>query len=284
MKEKLDYFDNLILDSVDYKGHRCKRFPNHLYYADEYADAIKDYFDNADPKIISFETNLSEEYNNIPICAFASSGRLCYLDFRNRLKENKVGRIIFEMPLHNDHTKSTRPTKMDAVDLDNNVYYECKCQEIRGKNKDGLRVSYRGCSKLFNKIGIEHYEEDTPDGYLSFRMSELGIILNDDPLYTNLHFDVKQLICHIIALANKKDGKKKTLQYVIYKPKQESIDENRYAKALYQELDTEIEVIFKKGTKIDKFCDDKNINLVKPEYVYINTIKDFNYLETKWKD
>lgn len=81
METKLDYFDNLILGSIKYQNHRCKRFPNHLYYADEYADGIKQYFDNTNPKIISFEVEIDKQFGNIPICAFASSGRLCYLDF-----------------------------------------------------------------------------------------------------------------------------------------------------------------------------------------------------------
>lgn len=279
-KEKLDYFDKLIEQSVQYKGNRCKRFPNHLYFKDEYADLIKDYFNSCDPQVVSYEVNVNEKYGNIPICAFASSGRLCYLDFINRLADKRINSLRFEMPLENDHTDSNADTKMDAVDLINNVYYECKCQEIRNKSKGGLKTSYKKCSKLFNEIGIEHFLNKESDEYLSFRMSELGVTLNKDPLYTNLHFDVKQLICHIIALANIKDDKEKTLQYVIYKPKQELIDRNGYARRLYKELDEEIAAIFADGTKIKAFCKKHNIVLKKPEYVFIETIDDFNYYET----
>ena len=187
------------------------------------------------------------------------------------------------MPLDNDHTKSTAQTKMDAVDLDTNTFYECKCQEIRDKNKGGIKASYREYSKLFNDIGIQHYGRISK-GCLTFRMSELGIILEKNPLYTKLHFDIKQLICHIIALAHLGGSKKKTLQYIIYKPNQTLIDNNGYARRLYADLDKEIDAIFAKGTKIDLLCKKHNIVLKKPDYVYIETIDDFNYLTTKWKD
>ena len=284
MKTKLDYFDNLLLDSIKHKSHRCERFPHHLYYSDEYAERIKEYFDNANPRINSLEVNVDKKYGNIPICAFGSSGRLCYLDFLNRFKEGKVKSITFELPIENDHTKSDANTKMDAVDLENGVYYECKCQEVRHKSKDGLKASYKEYSNLFNEIGIKNYLPNDKKGCLQFRVSELGIKLDGDPIYTKLHFDVKQLICHIIALANIKDGKKKKLNYVIYKPNQKLIDKKRYARKLYEELDIECKAIFAENTKIRKFCKSNGIELNhEPEYVFIETIYDFNYLETKWK-
>ena len=117
-------FDLAIRDSItcEYKEHLNKYRSDNKYYDEDYAILIRKYFKNKGFE--SYELRHNSRYKCTPICAFASSGRLCYLHFA------KKEEISFEVELKNDLPNNNHPTKMDAVKGDTN--YECKCQEIRG--------------------------------------------------------------------------------------------------------------------------------------------------------
>ena len=74
-------------------------------------------------------------------------------------------------------------------------------------------------------------------------------------------FDIKQLICHLLAIANQ-DGTNKKLVYLFFRPDPDklemssTINENELEK-VFDELKTEIEHIF--GSKPKKHSAIKNI-------------------------
>ena len=88
----------------------------------------------------------------------------------------------------------SRPTQMDAVIGDTN--YECKCQEIVSKSHTPLRESYLN-SDLFKEFGVLDYTVRSGD--LVFDVEKLGINMEGKNDYAHLHFDLKQLICHLFA-------------------------------------------------------------------------------------
>ena len=277
-------FLNAAIESIVYLQHMNKERKDNpqRYYDDKYAEPIKRYF--KERNVISYEVNRNNRWHCTPICSLLSSGRLCFLDFITRDKNN----VKFEEPIEND-LQNSQPTKMDAV-IGNN-YYECKCQEIVSKSHGGLRETYLK-SKLFNDFGIKNYSlvnEESKDEdckkreykVLAFNVSELNIQIKKNPDYRKLHFDLKQLICHLIAIAQKNKKNPVSLNYVFYIPSKSNQINEEYKNVikLYKELNEEIKAIWKKDTVIQKFCDENKITLNYPQMVPIGAINDFNYLE-----
>ena len=277
-------FLNAVIESISCLGNYNKERNDNppRYYDDEYAEPIKKYFKNNGT--ISYEINRNNRWHCTPICSLASSGRLCYLDFKN--KANVKFEVAIENDLHN-----SRPTKMDVV-IGGDEYYECKCQEIVGKSHSGLSKKYLE-SNLFNSFGVKKYtfdnekikDEESKEKkkrlVLAFKVSELNIQIKGNPDYRKLHFDLKQLMCHLIAIANENKEKPIVLKYVFYVPskKKDLINNYKNVKTLYEELDEEINAIWKEDTAIKEFCNDNHITLEYPEKKPIDEINDFNYLE-----
>lgn len=256
-------FDAAIRESLEYTGHLNKNRPDGKYYEDAYAQPIRDYFESKKRK--SYELNYSEKYKCTPICALASSGRLCYLHFR--YKEGAE----FETALSNGICAS-RPTYMDAVIGD--TYYECKCQEILYKSHSPLRRSYLE-SELFKKFEVKNYTINNEN--LVFDVRKLNIKMKGDNDYARLHFDLKQLICHLIAIANNNNNTQKVLQYVFFKPNREVIKKYPRVEKLYEELDAEIKAICASDTAISKFAEKHYINIAEPVFIELKDVKDFVY-------
>ena len=211
----------------------------------------------------------------------ASSGRLCYLYFQPK-------GASFETEYPND-LNASRPTKMDAVVGNENI--ECKCQEIVAKSHTPLREKYLQ-SHLFGELGVENYEmkqvpqkddatgETTLVNVLTFSCKELGIGLDED--YAHLHFDLKQLICHLIALANRKDKKQEVaLKYVFFTPNKEVIARYPKITQLYEDLRCEIKAIFASDTRIMAFAKKHRIviDTSRFEFVEIKDVRDFVFEE-----
>ena len=269
-----DRFKLEVSKSIQNKKHLSKE--RDYYYIDKYAQKIKTFYRKN--KVSSYEILRNDVLGAIPICSFTSSTRLGYLYFSRNDKAK------FELSLPSD-IENSYPTKFDAK-IDN-VYYECNCQEIINKSHGyGIPASYQWSSELFKEFGIQNYLEnkiieirDENDSlievqqYLRFMASELDINLKKDTLYTNMHFDLKQFICLLIALA-KSGNEKKTLKYLYFIP-----DDISSIEDVYSSLKDEIKAI-KKSNKIKAFCDKYNIKLDLEEYIKISSVEDFNYIET----
>ena len=276
-----DEFDLAVYESIPFHGHTNTKRNDNKYYDDAYAEPIKKYFKNNG--VESYEVNYSKRYKCTSICAFASSGRICYLYFRPK-------NARFEESLSNDLSNS-RPTKMDAVVKDTN--YECKCQEIVSKSHTPLSVKYLE-SNLFKEFNVNNYnvkpveEKDEETGkpsikqVLEFDVNELNIKLKGKNNYSNLHFDLKQLICHLIAIANNNQSNSpKILKYVFFTPNKEVVLKYKKVEKLYKELKEEINAILNKDSSISRFAENHNIKIIIDDssFVEIKDVEDFNYPE-----
>ena len=286
---KKDYREKLV-NCIKHQEPRNKARLDKYYYEDAYANKIKEYFDKHG--VESLEANYSSRSKTTPICSFISSGRLCYNYCRNLINSGK--NIKFEVPLENDlpYAKS-HPTKMDAVDIDAKEYYECKCDEITASKHDLLSISYFLKSDLFDEFGITKVvaekviEEDEKTSrkrksvYIKFPASllvDFTPILDKYPHYKNccyneMHFDFKQFICHLLALA-RVEGEKKLI-YKIFVPNPKELD---YYPAMTEE---EMKCI-KNSSKIDDFMKKHHISF-DWEFISIGEVVDINYEETYGK-
>ena len=273
----IELFNDAILESVDDKDNFNEIGPNtHKYYLpNDYAIKIKRIFDEHhwDSKEL---TPKNDEH--LPFCSVASSARLAFVDVSRR---GDYEGVEFEEKMFNDFC-TIAPTKMDIII--HKVCYECKCQEIVDGEKETLRVSYLNHKKslLFKELNIKKGSVDIKtaykkDGsvdyqYLSFSCKNLNI--NIDKTYSDLHFNLKQMICHLIAMANSKKGYH-TLQYIIYIPKLEIINQSNEFMKIYSELIKEIDEIFKPESEIMLFAHRHAINVPRPLY---KTVNDFRII------
>ena len=272
-------FDLAICESLKYRNHLNTKRDDDKYYDDHYAEPIiKDFKDKG---VESYEVNYNKRYKCTSVCAFASSGRLCYLYF-------KPQNAKFEVALFNDLSNS-RPTKMDAVI--GSVNYECKCQEIVTKSHSPLSTKYLE-SQLFREMGVKKYEEkiieekDNETGKISnrnvlaFDVAELNIKLKGKNNYSNLHFDLKQLICHLIAVAkNNEDSLPVKLKYIFFTPNNEIITKYKKVEKLYRELRIEIQAILSNESAITRFAKEHNISIEinDSSFIQIRDVDDFVY-------
>lgn len=245
-----------------------EKIKDFYYYSAEYVDEII--------KRMKERKIDSKEFvkNPLNIRSLVSSARLCF----NYLYDEADD---FENEIENDLKISIAPTKMDAIKDD--IYYECKCREVIYGEKERLRISYRNNSELFKELvdpniveTKRHHAKDAKNeyDYCVFRASDLGILNIGDKYYWEYHFNIKQLICHLIAIAHSGDKNVvKTLQYIIFKPNEEEIIKYPHLKKVYDELDEEI-IAIENSQAIKKFNKNHNIEL-DVKYEYISNVRDY---------
>ena len=283
-------FDFAIKESLFYceEEHFNQNRKDGKYYDDEYAKPIISFFAKRGTE--SFEVRFNPKSKCTPICAFASSARLCYL----YLGEDNS--LDYEVPLDNDLRSSSVPTKMDAKK--GNEYYECKCQEIVGASHTPFSPQYLDSplfQSLFEDFNVQKGfisigTKEIPDKktgktrtvkYLKFDVKELKIDYGKAKDYAHLHFDLKQLICHLIALANNKDAQEKAvLQYIFFTPNEESINKYSKVKRLYTILEKELNAILANETSVSKFAKKHKIEICY-KCVELKMVNDF-ISESRW--
>ena len=269
----LSVFKDAVEESIKKKGHRLSERNN--YYDENYVNHIREDFERL--KVKSLEVNYSNRYKCTPICSISSSGRLCYLYFR---KKN----VEFEQTLNNDINSNT---KMDACK--DNVFYECKCQELMSKSHDQLSANYLN-SDLFKELiknRVDEVEKSTiiikKDGkektkdVLNFDLNLLLGLEKSYGDYSKQVFDYKQLICHLIAIANSDKNNKvgKELRYIIFKPDKDKIKPKSKLETRYNEFDEEFKLLTKANTPIGDFCKHHNITISNYISVDIGEVDDF---------
>ena len=237
--------------------HIEKREDNKLYYTEEYRNALLKNDNYKRALKSSFEMNKTK-YGTYPICSWASSGRLCFLDFYN-----KDGNVKFEKNLKNDIGSTT---KIDAYNETSNTYYECKCQEVLSASIEHIRfsINYQKNSNFFKEMNLVGKVID--DKYFVLDIKNICPECKKESFY----FDAKQMICHLIALATLDNKTQKILQYVIYKP---SFDENKYKKlaSIYYELEEEY-ILLKK--RLDNFANNHGITIA--DNIFFKKIEDIH--------
>ena len=255
MKEDKKQFDRLLVDSLENPAHIN---PETTYYDEKYKSALIDCLKKRNLYSSFKKRELPENSRNPHMLSIASSSRLCYLYFQEK-------NILFEKGL----SVGFRSTKaqLDAFDESKGIYYECKCHEIFDKHQK-LWKSYQ--NRLSECFGIHGQIKDEE---IELSLQDFGIDdckLRGNSIY-ELHFDMKQLLCHLLGLEKNGGGK---LQYIFFTPSEKLIKENDWCLNLYKKLHTEIEVIWNSPV-INKMFDKANITLCEPLEIEIQNIDDF---------
>ena len=267
-------FDELIKNSCN-KGknlgnkHYC--INNGIYFNSKYKNELKKKIDDSNLyiKFPRREFN-SNKKRLIKICSVASSSRLTFLYFYNQMCKN----IKLEYPCKNGvHGNSY----FDAYDEQNNIFYECKCHEICNKSGHSkLSIAYK--SKLENLFDIKNLKKDKTNKHFEISFGDLRV--NDcskescsTSIY-KLHLDVKQLICHLIAMQNDESDKEKHLQYIFFVPDEYNNKKDKNVNELYKSLVSEWKaVINSKSFKAFK-TKNKNIFIEEPIFYPCSKIED----------
>ncbi len=205
----------------------------------------------------------------IKICSIASSSRLCYWHFRDKISEG----FDPEKKFYFISDKGNRPGP--AANLDGslkNTVFECKCKEILTNHKDYfLAESYKKLLKNKFEITTDFIEKN--DKLIpSLKQFELNEDEKDTRDIYAYHFDVKQFITHLLGLSERENiNEEIILQYVIYRPS-EDID-NVLKTYVYDVVDHEFNKI--RNSKVfSKFLKKHNIKLLDINYVNISEIHD----------
>lgn len=234
-----------------------------FYYDNSYAVKIYSYF--VKRGFNSKELWFKNGSKNIPMCSISSSARLCLLYF---LKNHKDENFLLEQsyPIYkNDNNTVLTQAHPDAILK--NTYYECKAQEVVKGENEKLKASYSNLDCFKELVDVNSIRKVKDE--LDFDMTSLGV--NIKKKYYDLKLDVKQLICHLLAIAGEttKTNEKWVLKYLIFRPSRR-FDED--VKEIYKELDYEFESILNSNT-IKEFCKKYHISIEK-EYVYIDDLDE----------
>lgn len=227
---------------------------------DNYPEHYRKYREGKGSELI--EKN--SRYGKMPpkMASVASSSRFCYLALKDGTDALIDGRYItsdeveFEKKCEIFKNSATSP-HLDAYIADEkcDVYIEAKCHEIFDSHKVIMKAAYLKYFKdknIFSDIVsiVGESEED-----FSIPLELFGI--NDE----TTKLDIKQLICHLLGIAEQNKGKPVKLVYMFFKPVVDDKDVAGNIKDIFDELKEEIKVIF--GCRIIReFCKANNIELM----------------------
>lgn len=243
-------FDKLILLSLENIQYII---PNTVYYNESYYIQLVKELKNRKLLKIFQDKELQEiSPGLIKMCSVASSSRLCFIYFAN------YNEIEFERPLSTG--KGT--AKLDASK--DNLFYECKCHEIFDNHNNYLSLAYKENLKEF--FNINYQKND--NAYCKLNLTDFEIE-KEESIY-NLHFDMKQFLCHLFGIAKNGGG---TLQYIFFTPKKDLIENNDFCRDIYKELENEINLIWN-CEKIKAMTKKFKIKLPQPQMIEVSTMED----------
>lgn len=283
-------FDKKIKKSFDLQDGYFSTV-NENYFDEKYKEKLKVILEQSkvfDKYINEWKppSHHKKNKNLVKMCSIASSSRLCFLYFYERIEKAEIEvEKICPIKLIASQTKA----HLDAYDKENNIYYECKCHEICTSNHYMLKDKYGEILKKIFDITISEdniiakERKGKNEKYIKLSLNDLGIETEDESFnnYLNalkridknikinvknrsvykLHFDVKQLICHLIGIKNNNEtGKEKILKYIFFTPKDELIECDKDIKNLYEVLEIEFSMI-KNSRKISQFLEENGIKL-----------------------
>ena len=196
------------------------------------------------------------------MASVASSSRFCYLALRNGtdvLVNNKYisgDNIEFEKEcrIFNDISTAPQLDGFTAQD-DCNIYIEAKCHEIFDSHKVVLKNKYWDYFKKDDVLYTLLDNAEIDDETFSLPLSLFGIEKKSS------HFDIKQLICHLLGIKEQKGNKKAKLVYLFFEPVSDNDEERLFVNDIFDELAIEIKLIFESDI-IKNFCTANNIELI----------------------
>lgn len=235
-----------------------------FYYDNSYAVSIYSYFIKRG--FSSKELSFKNDSKNLPICSVSSSARLCLLYF---LKKYSDDSFLLEQSYPIVKTNGSILTNAHPDAIVGNIYYECKAQEVVDGESERINKSYLASAKYFKEI-IDENKVSVVSDFLDFDMSALGVKI--EKKYYDMKLDIKQLICHLLAIANEVDKSNEcwTLKYLIFRPSRRFDSD---VKEIYENLEYEFNNILNSQNKIIEFCNRHKINIEK-EYVYIDDMDE----------
>ena len=133
------------------------------------------------------------------MCSVASSSRLTYLYFRDKVKNGGDG-SCFEcnLQIHDDQGKPIKGAVAhpDVYISSEGTYYECKCHEIFDTKNIILSNKYQS---LLLKEGLIKNEKLTEGQDRILLSCDLLGLRNDMGELQKWKIDVKQMICHLLG-------------------------------------------------------------------------------------
>ena len=194
------------------------------------------------------------------MASVASSSRFCYLALKN-IKE-----IEFEKTegMHCLLNKSAFAIPhLDAFVEKDNLYYEVKCHEIFMDLTEHTRIVVSYADALFSKEGFafDQNEIKLTDDKKKYILNLKWFELKKNPM-----FDIKQLLCHLLGIANEQIksncSQQATLRYLFFRPDCSALlaDDEPEIEREYNNLKEEVRNIFKTNNIVE-FCKRFNINL-----------------------
>lgn len=165
---------------------------------------INDNFKNGDGKELEQKKHSSGCELPPKMCSYGSSSRMLY-----QLAWN-IPKFKFE---HKLHTIIGGDANIDGYLEKDNIYIEAKCREIYGSINSQISNKYdelyEYISQKDNRFSFVRYGKN-----VTFKWEENNIEL----------FDIKQIICHLLGIANSnlKNGKIQNIVflYLVYDPKE----------------------------------------------------------------
>lgn len=195
------------------------------------------------------------------MASVGSSSRFCYLALRNgsnSLADNKTfiaDDVEFEKEckIFDDITAAPQlDAYVSGGECD--IFIEAKCHEIFDSHKIVFKEKYRKCL-----TDIASFKELIPrltEGEREFELPLKGFGINGK----SSRFDIKQLICHLLGIANHKKGCRKRLTYLFFYPIASEKADRKKTESLFLELRDEIRAIFT-SEPIASFCRENQIEL-----------------------
>ena len=204
------------------------------------------------------------------MASVASSSRFCFLTLVNGAKPLGVkGEPQFECECEIKGLNRPYPPTLDAYFKDSNTYFEVKCHEIFTSHNIKMSEEYRKYVSYptgdFN-ISEADINPSKKGNNKEFTIYPHIFGLNDDG---NSKFDIKQLICHLLGIKSKSEGKQAKLIYLFFYPVTNDNETNEKIQEVFAELKNEIGLIFN-SKPIRTFCEKNNITL--EAYAERNTI------------
>ena len=279
-KDEFDQIIKFLIDKDELFGYKIEsekspKKPYPMYYS-------KDVFDE-------FVSSMSEEHKKAydngaggelkpgqyppKMASVASSSRFCYLALRNGIditigNEHISGSPEFEKVCVIDKSFGSHP-HLDAFIPDSQCYFEVKCHEIFDSHKVIMDKKY--WDLIYGKDNEFGFEVKTKPDSMSetFEIPLTEFKLENQELSI---FDIKQLICHLLGIANQ-EGTNKKLVYLFFRPdplkKRGGSELYKKMASLYDEclkevtdkLCYEINIIFN-SRPIKTFCKNNNITLM----------------------
>ncbi len=173
------------------------------------------------------------------MASVASSSRFCYISLRNGGKAIGTDEPVeFEVGLKIEGIDGISP-QLDACFLKKNIFIEAKCHEIFDNHKVILKEKY--WEHLYGKDNKFAFpvKDKTCEKEFEIPLNKFGIEK------ANSMFDIKQLLCHLMAIASQKDAEAcATLIYLFFMPKTDDGEASEKINQVFDELKEEIKNIF----------------------------------------